>query len=59
MIRREYRCGAIHSRRTSEEKDAAVLGERGDSILVIELEGPLLFGSAEILAGRMDGLHGT
>lgn len=59
VIRREYRCGAIHSRRTREEKDAGVLGEHGDSILVIELEGPLFFGSAEILAARMDSLLGT
>ena len=59
VIRREYRCGAIHSRRTREERDAEVIGKHGDVILMIELEGPLFFGSAEILAGRMDTLLGT
>lgn len=54
IIRREYRCGAIHSRRTRGEQDSAILAEHGDGIVVIELEGPLFFGSAETLAARVD-----
>jgi SulP family sulfate permease len=54
VIRREYHADAVHSRRTRDEADMTVLGSQGGRILVLELEGPLFFGSAEMLAKRME-----
>jgi MFS superfamily sulfate permease-like transporter len=49
-IRRAYRCDTIHSRRARRPDDIAVLERRGGEILVLELQGPLFFGSAEMLS---------
>jgi SulP family sulfate permease len=54
VIRRDYRGDAVHSRRTRGESDMSVLGLHGTEIRVLELEGPLFFGSAEMLAERID-----
>lgn len=53
-VRREYRGDVIHSRRTRDPRHMEVLSRRGGAILVLELEGPLFFGTAEELAGRVD-----
>ncbi len=54
IVRREQYGDVVQSRRTREAGDAAVLHANGRSILAIELEGPLFFGSAEALQNRVD-----
>lgn len=54
VIRRSYRCDAVHSRKTREPRQMEVLAARGGRILVIELEGALFFGTAEDLAHHVD-----
>src|SRR4051794_8092494 len=49
-IRRLYRCDAVRSRRSRDLADLEVLHQQGASVLVIELQGALFFGSAERLA---------
>jgi len=50
VIRRTYRCDAVHSRKTREPRLMNVLSLHGGRILVLELEGPIFFGTAENLA---------
>jgi anti-anti-sigma factor len=58
VIRRAYRCDAVHSRKTRAPERMDILARRGDRILVLELEGPLFFGTAEKLAAYIDNaLH--
>jgi sulfate permease, SulP family len=47
IIRRSYRCGAVHSRTSRTAPDRAFLERCGDAILVMELEGALFFGTGE------------
>lgn len=54
VVRREYRGDAVHSRRTRSEPEMGVLAEHGRRIAVFELDGPLFFGSTEVLADRVD-----
>lgn len=54
VVTREYAADSVHSRRTRWEADMAVLAEQGSQIRVLELEGPLFFGSAEQLGLRID-----
>jgi MFS superfamily sulfate permease-like transporter len=54
VVRRTYRCDAVHSRKTRDPRLMEVLQEHGGEILVLELEGPLFFGTAENLAIFMD-----
>src|SRR3954467_968664 len=49
-IRRLYRCDSVRSRRYRDPAELEVLHVRGTSVLVIELQGALFFGSAERLA---------
>jgi len=56
VIRREYRCDAVHSRKNREPALMAILPEHGGKIAVLELEGPVFFGTAENLAMRLDNL---
>jgi SulP family sulfate permease len=53
-IRRLYRCDAVRSRRYRDSDEMKVLHARGASVLVIELQGALFFGSAEWLAQIVD-----
>jgi sulfate permease, SulP family len=53
-VRRQYRCDAVRSRRSRGPDEMEALRERGASILVIELQGALFFGSAERLAQLID-----
>jgi len=53
-VRRAYRGDVIHSRRTREPRHMDVLYRRGGTMLILELEGPIFFGTAEELAGRVD-----
>jgi CRP-like cAMP-binding protein/anti-anti-sigma regulatory factor len=50
VIRRAYHCDAVHSRKTRAPERMAILSKHGGRILVLELEGPLFFGTAEKLA---------
>jgi len=56
VIRREYRCNAVHSRKNRESRLMEVLSAHGGKIAVLELEGPVFFGTAENLALRLDDL---
>lgn len=49
VVRRAYRCDAVHSRKTREPRLMDMLSTHGRKILVIELEGPIFFGTAENL----------
>ena len=55
VIRRTYRCDAVHSRKTREPRLMNVLSQHGGKILVLELEGPIFFGTAENLALYLEG----
>jgi len=54
VIRRERFGDAVHSRRSRNASDEALLASRGREILALELEGPLFFASAELLHNRID-----
>jgi CRP-like cAMP-binding protein/anti-anti-sigma regulatory factor len=49
IVRRTYRCGAITSRKSRDVKETQALESRGGSILVMELQGALFFGTGERL----------
>ena len=49
IIRRTYRCGAISSRKSRDVREAQALERQGGSILVMELQGALFFGTGERL----------
>src|SRR5262245_4605432 len=53
-VRRAYHGDVLHSRRTRAPRMMELLQARGHEILVLELEGPLFFGTAEDLADRVD-----
>jgi MFS superfamily sulfate permease-like transporter len=53
-IRKAYRCDAVRSRRSRHPSELEVLHVQGASVLVIELQGALFFGSAERLAQIAD-----
>jgi SulP family sulfate permease len=53
-IRRKYRCHTVHSRRVRSPDEAAFLEKNGRNIVVLELHGPLFFGSAEMLSDEID-----
>src|SRR5262249_44606178 len=53
-IRRLYRCDNVRSRRYRDPAELEVLHREGVSVLVIELQGALFFGSAERLAQIVD-----
>ena len=52
VIRRSYRCGAIHSRRARMAPDRIFLEQAGDAILVLELQGALFFGTGEKISAK-------
>jgi SulP family sulfate permease len=54
-IRKSYRCDTVRSRRYRDPAELEVLHVRGASVLVIELQGALFFGSADRLAQIVDG----
>ncbi len=57
VIRRDYTCDAIHSRKMRAPQQMAALAAHGKHITVIELEGPVFFGTSETLATRLEGLR--
>jgi MFS superfamily sulfate permease-like transporter len=54
VIRHSYRCDVVHSRKTREPALMDVLAAHGAKILVLELEGPIFFGTAENLAAYLE-----
>ncbi|MGQ0524792.1 MAG: SulP family inorganic anion transporter [Betaproteobacteria bacterium] len=54
VIRRAYHCDAVHSRKTRAPESMDILARHGGRILVLELEGPLFFGTAEKLATHVE-----
>lgn len=55
-IRRMYRCDLVHSRKQRTPEEAAFLQKQGAGILVLELQGVLFFGSAEMLSDDIQRL---
>jgi sulfate permease, SulP family len=53
-IRRLYRCDAVRSRRYRDPSEMEVLHVQGASVLVMELQGALFFGTADRLAQIVD-----
>jgi MFS superfamily sulfate permease-like transporter len=53
-IRRLYRCDSVRSRRVRGPAELEVLHAQGASVLVIELQGALFFGTADRLAQIVD-----
>ena len=47
LVRRTYRCSGIHSRTSRTAPEREFLERSGDSILVLELQGALFFGTGE------------
>ena len=58
VIRRKYRCNQMHSKRVRNMEQTRYLEENGTKILVIELQGPLFFGSAEEVSKEIDTSNG-
>lgn len=54
VVRRTYRCGAMRSRRSRTADELQLLSQRGDSVLVMELQGALFFGTGERLAKEIE-----
>ena len=56
VVRRAYDGGAMRSRRALGPRATEILNAEGAKILVLELQGPLFFGTAEDLARQIDAL---
>ena len=54
VVRRAYHGDSVRSRRARAPELMERLAEQGRRIIVFELEGPIFFGTAEGLAGRVD-----
>jgi SulP family sulfate permease len=53
IVRRSYRGSAVRSRKSRTIEQMSVLERAGGSVLVVELQGALFFGTAETLAGEI------
>lgn len=58
VVRRAYRCDMVHSRKSREPKLTDILTAHGSAILVLELEGPVFFGTAEDLGAYIESTVG-
>jgi anti-anti-sigma regulatory factor len=54
IIRRSYRCNAISSRKSRDSRESKALERHGGSILVMELQGALFFGTGERLIDEIE-----
>jgi len=54
IVRREQYGDVVRSRRVRDAAESDLLAAHGRGILLLELEGPVFFGSAESLAERID-----
>lgn len=57
VVRRAYHADMVHSRKTRPPPLMEALQTHGRQILVLELEGPIFFGTAENLARRVDAVR--
>ena len=58
-VRRLYRCDGVRSRKSRDAAQMALLEAKGASILVVELQGALFFGTAERLAHTINAETAT
>jgi SulP family sulfate permease len=58
IVRREQHGDVARSRRTRDAAQTGVLAAHGRRILLLELEGPVFFGTAEALGDRIDAATG-
>lgn len=56
VVRREFRGDLVHSKRLRTPREIATLERRGQAMVVLELQGPLYFGSGERLIRRLAAL---
>ena len=56
VIKRKYFGNQFHSRKMRSIEDTEELEKTGDRIVILELQGPLFFGSAENLAAEIEGM---
>jgi SulP family sulfate permease len=56
IVRRQYSGDRVHSRKMRNSTHTKALEKMGGQISVVELQGPLFFGSAEHLAEKIDNL---
>jgi sulfate permease, SulP family len=54
VVRRSYRCDAVHSRKARPAPQRALLDRDGAGIVVMELQGALFFGTGETMAKTID-----
>src|SRR5262249_37266029 len=54
IVRRSYRCNAISSRKSRDPEESKALEWHGGSILVMELQGALFFGTGERLIDEIE-----
>lgn len=59
VIRRDYAGDTVHSRKMRDPEQMTLLTKHGKRIAVIELEGPVFFGTSETLASRLEELRTT
>ena len=59
IVRRSYRCDAVHSRKSRGPRARELLDRAGREILVMELQSALFFGSGETLAKEIDAARET
>jgi CRP-like cAMP-binding protein/anti-anti-sigma regulatory factor len=54
IVRRSYRCNAVSSRKSRDSRESKALERHGGSILVMELQGALFFGTGERLVDEIE-----
>jgi anti-anti-sigma regulatory factor len=54
VIRRDYRCSAVHSRKSRTAPERMLLDRAGDAVLVLELQGALFFGTGETMVSDIE-----
>jgi SulP family sulfate permease len=59
IFRRTYYGDEIHAKKRRPEAQSAILGREGRRIVVFELQGPIFFGSGEILAKEVESAWGA
>jgi sulfate permease, SulP family len=58
VVRRRYRCDAVHSRKSRTALEREFLEKAGNAILVMELQGALFFGTGETLVKDIEASIG-
>jgi SulP family sulfate permease len=56
VVYRRYACDQVHSRKARDRQTMALLAEKGGRIVVLDLEGPIFFGSADRLAEEIESI---